>query len=102
HDALTDTGAAVAQLLRWEHRDLAEVFAGQAPAPGGMFTRADWEETRWGPRLATATTWAGLRLETTAAVGWSSLVTCTVEHVEIGTEPDPLLHRRGRYAHGHD
>ena len=51
------------QLLAWEHRDLAEMFAGTAPAPGGMFRQAEFEQTAWGPRLVSAATWAGVRLE---------------------------------------
>lgn len=96
-EALEDTGVAVVHLLRWEHRDLADVFAGVAPAPGGSFRTAEWEDTDWGPRLTTATTWAGVRLEEARTVGWSDLVTVTVEEVTAGDEPDPLVHRRGRY-----
>jgi hypothetical protein len=31
-------------------------------------------------------------------VGWSRLVDTVVEHVEIGEEREPLVHRRGRYV----
>jgi hypothetical protein len=31
-------------------------------------------------------------------VGWSVLVDTVIEHVEIGEEQAPLIHRRGRYA----
>ncbi|MCH1868237.1 flavin reductase family protein [Nocardioides sp. CFH 31398] len=107
-DALERTGRAVVALLTWEQRALADVFAGQAPAPGGMFAQAAFVDTDHGPRLASATTWADVRLESTATVGWSTQVTCVAEHVEIGGEdgeddPDdegrraPLEHRRGRY-----
>jgi flavin reductase (DIM6/NTAB) family NADH-FMN oxidoreductase RutF len=96
--ALLVTHAAVVQLLAWPDRDLAEVFAGTAPAPGGMFRQADFVTTAWGPRLATAATWAGVRLEETRDVGWSTLVTTVVEHLEVGEGDDPLRHHRGRYA----
>jgi flavin reductase (DIM6/NTAB) family NADH-FMN oxidoreductase RutF len=91
-----ETGAAVVSVLTWDDRDLAEAFAGTAPAPGGAFRKADFVTTPWGPRLAGAATWAGLRLESSAEVGWSSLVTCVVEDLEVG-EDEPLTHRRGRY-----
>ena len=99
-EVLVRTRRAVVQLLGWAHRDLADAFAGTAPAPGGAFRMADFESTRWGPRLATAPTWAGVALETSGDVGWSTLVTCTVEHVEVGEDDVPLVHRRGRYSRG--
>jgi flavin reductase (DIM6/NTAB) family NADH-FMN oxidoreductase RutF len=95
---LAETGRAVVQLLGWDHRDLADVFAGTAPAPGGMFRQADFEATEWGPRLTSALTWAGVRRESEQAVGWSTLVTTVVEHLEVGDDGEPLHHRRGTYT----
>jgi flavin reductase (DIM6/NTAB) family NADH-FMN oxidoreductase RutF len=97
-DAVAETGRAVVQLLGWPDRDLAEGFAGIAPAPGGVFRQAEFADTEWGPRLAHATSWAGVRLETASEVGWSRLLTCTVDHVEVGDDLDPLGHRRGRWV----
>ena len=96
-DALEPGSGVVVQLLAWEHRDLAEAFAGTAPAPGGAFAQASWAETAWGPVLTDATSWAGARVESLTEVGWSRLVTATIEHVVIGAEDQPLVHRRGRY-----
>lgn len=97
-ETLARAGRAVVSLLAWEHRDLADAFAGVAPAPGGPFRMARFDDSAWGPRLVTDGSWAGVVLESTAQVGWSSLVTCTVEHVEIGADESALVHRRGRYA----
>lgn len=94
---LRDSGRAVVQLLSWADRQLAEAFAGTAPAPGGPFRQAPFVAEAHGPRLATATTWAGVRLAGERDVGWSVEVTAVLEHVEIGSDDDPLLHRRGRY-----
>lgn len=96
-DVLTDGGRAVVQLLEWAHRDLAEMFAGTAPAPGGQFAQTTWDSTAWGPVLSTATTWVGVRLESAVEIGWSMLVTATVEETVIGEDGEPLVHRRGRY-----
>jgi flavin reductase (DIM6/NTAB) family NADH-FMN oxidoreductase RutF len=96
-EVLASTGRASVSLLAWPHRDLADAFAGVAPAPGGAFRLAEWEETAWGPRLAGAPAWAGVALESTAEVGWSALVTCRVEEVVVGDDTPPLVHRRGRY-----
>lgn len=98
---LEHTHRAVVQLLSWEHRALADAFAGVAPAPGGPFRMADWEQTDWGPRLVSASTWAGLVMhESPTQVGWSLLVNAVVGHLELGDPggaTEPLVHRRGRY-----
>jgi hypothetical protein len=90
---------AVVQLLEWVHRDLADAFAGQAPAPGGVFRLGEWTETTWGPLLTGCSAWAGVRIVTgqPSEVGWSLLVDTVVEHIEVGAERQPLVHRRGRY-----
>jgi flavin reductase (DIM6/NTAB) family NADH-FMN oxidoreductase RutF len=97
-EVLTRTGRSVVQLLAWRHRDLAEAFAGTAPAPGGPFRMADFEPTAWGPRLVGADTWAGVSVESTSTVGWSTLVTGVLDEVSVGDDASPLVHRRGRYV----
>jgi flavin reductase (DIM6/NTAB) family NADH-FMN oxidoreductase RutF len=96
--ALQDTGRGVVQLLSWEHRQLAEAFAGTAPAPGGAFRTGDFTDTDHGPRLADTDAWALVSLEDARDVGWSLLVTCTLDEVVVGDDTDPLLHRRGRWS----
>jgi len=95
--ALEATGHGVVQLLEWRHRQLAEMFAGQAPAPGGLFAQAEFEQTEFGPRLRDATTWVGVTLTESRDVGWSTEVTCRLDLLQIGEEQEPLIHRRGRY-----
>ena len=95
-EMLAETGLAVVSLLTWDDRALADAFGGTAPAPGGAFRLGAFVQTPWGPRLAGAATWGGVRLESTAEVGWSSLVTCVIEELEVGDD-EPLVHRRGRY-----
>ncbi|MCW2736422.1 flavin reductase family protein [Nocardioides sp.] len=97
-DVLLDTGRGVLQLLAWADRDLAEVFAGTAPAPGGPWRLAEWVGTDHGPRLAHASTWATLEVESDVEVGWSRLVTCVLVDVTVGDDGDPLVHRRGRFV----
>lgn len=96
-EVLRETGRAVVQVLSWPDRGLAEMFAGTAPAPGGTFRQAEFVATPYGPRLASATTWAGVELEDEREVGWSSLVTCRLVEAEAGEDADPLGHRRGRW-----
>ncbi len=97
-ERLRETGRCVVQLLSWPDRQLAEAFAGTSPAPGGPFRQADFTDTAWGPRLGSATTWAGTSLLEETPVGWSVLVTCALEQVEIGEDEQPLGHRRGRFV----
>ena len=97
-DVVEQTGRAVVSLLSWEHRDLAEVFAGQAPAPGGPFRAAAFEPTAYGPGLVGATSRALVSVESAADVGWSRLLTCVIEELVVGDDDAPLLHRRGRYS----
>lgn len=95
--ALEATGRGVVQLLSWEHRDLADAFAGVAPAPGGVFRLGTWRQTPWGPLLEGVTTWACFTIEWTREVGWSRLVDGVLEEIHLGEPGEPLVHRRGRY-----
>lgn len=101
--AAEESGTAVVALLSWRHRDLADAFAGVAPAPGGVFRLGTWTETSWGPLLDGVSAWAGVRLEGPGRpVGWSLLLEGVIENVVIeDTGPEggdaPLVHRRGRY-----
>ncbi|KRB75992.1 flavin reductase [Nocardioides sp. Root190] len=96
-DVLRETRRAVVQVLSWPDRQLAEAFAGTAPAPGGPFRQAEFVDTTHGPRLASASTWAQVRLEDEREIGWSVEVRTVVEHVGIGDLEDPLLHHGGRF-----
>lgn len=100
-ELLRSTERAVVQLLSWPDRQLAEAFAGTAPAPGGPFRQAEFTATDHGPRLATSETWVAVRLVGEREVGWSSEVTVAIESVVIGDDDaEPLLHRRGRWWRG--
>ncbi len=97
--ALESTGTAVVALLGWPHRDLADAFAGVAPAPGGPFRMGTWEDSEWGPVLQGVPAWAGIRIDgPPTEVGWSLLVEGVVEYVAILEDAEPLVHRRGRYV----
>jgi flavin reductase (DIM6/NTAB) family NADH-FMN oxidoreductase RutF len=97
-DVLAGTRRCVVHLLEWEHRDLAEAFAGQLPAPGGPFRMGEWEQTAYGPRLLSARSWATCELDSTETVGWSDLAVVRLEEVVVHDEVQPLQHRRGRYV----
>jgi flavin reductase (DIM6/NTAB) family NADH-FMN oxidoreductase RutF len=82
-----------------EHTYLAEAFASTVPAPGGPFTLGEWSDSEWGPVLADAAGWLGVRVvpEPPRHVGWGLLVDAVVEHVVTGSS-DVLTHVRGRYT----
>jgi flavin reductase (DIM6/NTAB) family NADH-FMN oxidoreductase RutF len=104
-ERLTASGPATGRpltvnLLGWQHRGLADAFAGVAPAPGGPFTVGGWRDSDWGPVLDDAPGWLGVRLRSVPDhAGWSLLVRGTVEHVELGSDPPEgmLAYVRGRY-----
>lgn len=93
--------AVVVNLLGWPQRHLADAFAGQAPAPGGVFRIGEWTESAWGPVLLGSAGWIGARLPAQAAdhAGWGLLVRATVEHVQLPEVPEEglLAHVHGRY-----
>jgi hypothetical protein len=98
---LSDAGGPLTvNLLGWQHRGLADAFAGVAPAPGGPFTLGRWRDTGWGPVLEDTPGWLGVRLQSVPErAGWSLLVRATVEHLELGEDPaDGMLgYVRGHY-----
>jgi flavin reductase (DIM6/NTAB) family NADH-FMN oxidoreductase RutF len=99
-DTLTHTGTLTVNLLGSRQRKLADAFAGVAPAPGGPFTLAAWQDTDWGPVLEDSLGWIGARLKPDADhAGWGLLLRAVIERVEIQTNPaDELLcYVRGRY-----
>lgn len=97
-ERVEETGRAVIQLLDAQHRYLADAFAGLAPAPGGPFTLAQWQQTPCGPRLADAANWALLHLEEASDLGWSRQLVFTIDEAAAGTDDAPLHHVRGRYT----
>ncbi len=98
--AVERSRTAAIQVLSWRHRALADAFAGLAPAPGGAFRLADWDDTPWGPVLLDASAWAGVRLtgDKPRRIGWAVAAEAIVERVELGDDADPMAHRRGGYV----
>lgn len=96
-DALLGSGRAAVTILSRDQQRLAEIFAGETPAPGGSFRQAEFADTAWGPVPVGSGAWAGVRFEGRTEVGWSLLVTTVVEHVAADAVGDPLVHYRGRY-----
>lgn len=96
-ESLLENERATVSVLPQSRQGLAEIFAGLAPAPGGRFAATEWGQTQWGPVLGLASTWAGVRLESSRELGYSLEVSCLIEQVEIQAATPPLVHFRGRY-----
>lgn len=94
------TRTAAICVLGPRHRAVADVMAGVAPSPGGPFQTGTWTDTPWGPVLAGAIAWAGVRLlpGEPERAGWALLLRAVVTHVEVAPhEPEVLAYLRGRY-----
>jgi flavin reductase (DIM6/NTAB) family NADH-FMN oxidoreductase RutF len=99
-DVLARSQTLTVNLLGWGQRALADAFAGVAPAPGGPFALAAWQDTDWGPVLQSSFGWIGARLRPDRDhAGWGLLLRAEIERVEITPDPaDELLcYVRGRY-----
>jgi 3-hydroxy-9,10-secoandrosta-1,3,5(10)-triene-9,17-dione monooxygenase reductase component len=97
--AVQSAGVFAVCPLRAGQHQLADRFAGLAPAPGGLFAQDRWRDTPYGPVPADAFTWAGCRLESSRPCGWALLVEATIDQVTVGRDEPPIVHYRGRY-HG--
>ncbi|GAA1693880.1 hypothetical protein GCM10009765_48930 [Fodinicola feengrottensis] len=98
-EAVGDSGQAVINVLRWPHRTIADVFAGLHPSPGGPFRTGEWSAGPVGPVLADAAAVAIVTVVEQRPMGWSSLVTATVDDIQLldSDDDDLLAYVRGRY-----
>lgn len=96
-DELAGGGRVCVSLLSAGDDYLADAFAGLAPAPGGPFTLADFEQTEYGMRLASADTWAFVDVEPLGEIGWFRLATGAIADAGFGPDVAPLHSLRGQY-----
>jgi flavin reductase (DIM6/NTAB) family NADH-FMN oxidoreductase RutF len=99
-EAISAAGRFAVCPLGTGQRQLADRFAGLAPAPGGWFAQDRWVQTGYGPVPAgDGVTWAGCRLAGSRRCGWAMLVEGTIAELTIGPAAgaDPLSYYRGRY-----
>ncbi len=97
-EALTVGVACVVNVLGPGQGDLAEVFAGRAPAPGGPFTVGRWSDGAHGPELVGSAALARGRVSHVAdhETGWSVRHEVELESVDL-IDLAPLRHERGTY-----
>jgi flavin reductase (DIM6/NTAB) family NADH-FMN oxidoreductase RutF len=109
-DALSPGSRFTVSVLRYRHRQLAEMFAGLAPAPGGMFGYGEWRQESHGPVLVDATASASCTVDGPAIpTGYGALLRAAVDEIDMvdvsgeatagdDTDDRPLTYHRGSYG----
>jgi 3-hydroxy-9,10-secoandrosta-1,3,5(10)-triene-9,17-dione monooxygenase reductase component len=91
------SGRFVIHICRRDDRDLAQVFAGLRPHPGGMFAGLATDDSEHGPVIARLPNRAYCRFVAKKEMGYSGLVTGEIEKVDAAEIGDPLVYFRGTY-----
>jgi flavin reductase (DIM6/NTAB) family NADH-FMN oxidoreductase RutF len=95
--AIEATGKVIVHVCEGRHRELADVFAGLRPSPGGVFAGTTVTQTEYGPALDGIQTKAFCTVRSTDEDSYSVIVSATIDAVEVGDVDDPLAYFRGRY-----
>lgn len=101
-ESIETAGTVAISLLGGQHRQIADVFAGVTPSPGGKFRTGQWSQTEWGPVADGVPAWIGARLldGEPERAGWALLVRAQIEKVALAdlTDADQALgYLRGRF-----
>jgi 3-hydroxy-9,10-secoandrosta-1,3,5(10)-triene-9,17-dione monooxygenase reductase component len=96
-DAAAGTGRFVIHVCTDEDRALTEVFAGLRPSPGGIFAGLEVNQSDWGPVIDRLTNRAYCTFEDRREVGYSGLISGTIDRVEVADLNRPLTYFRGRF-----
>lgn len=78
-------------------RDLAQVFAGLRPSPGGIFADLDITVSEYGPIIDHLTNRAYCRFLERSEAGYSGVISGAIDQIEAGEISDPLVYFRGGY-----
>ncbi len=92
-----ETGRFIVHVCRHDDNRLADVFAGLAPAPGGMFTNVATEQTEWGPVFIDLPDRAYCTFQSADEAGWSGLMVGRIDRVDISDLTDPMIYFRSAY-----
>ncbi len=96
-DGIESSRRFVVHVCDWEHRALADVFAGLRPSPGGPFVATAVHDSAYGPVLEALDDRAFCLATSLVPEGYAGVVTGEIESVDVGDLSDPLVHFRGRY-----
>lgn len=90
-------GRFVVHVCRASDRHLTEVFAGIRPSPGGIFDGIAVTPSEWGPIIDDLGDRVYCTVRDRAEIGYSGVITGTIDRVDIADLADPLVYFRGRY-----
>jgi 3-hydroxy-9,10-secoandrosta-1,3,5(10)-triene-9,17-dione monooxygenase reductase component len=96
-DAAAVTGRFVVHVCSDEDRALSEVFAGLRPSPGGIFAGLHVSQTDWGPVINRLSNRAYCTFGDRRELGYSGVVSGTIDRVEVAELNRPLTYFRGKY-----
>lgn len=96
-EVVDDTGRFVIHVCHEGDRELAQVFAGLRPNPGGVFAGVNVTGSEHGPVIDRLANRAYCRLVEKRAVGHSGLLIGEIDRIDAGDMSDPLVYFRGGY-----
>lgn len=96
-DVVARTRRLVIHVCRAGDAALADVFAGLRPSPGGVFSGLNQEMSEWGPIIVDIGDRAYCSVAGAEELGYSGIVTASVDRFELTELEDPLIYFRGRY-----
>ncbi len=97
HYGLEETGKFVVHVLEEGNQEIADVFAGLRPSPGGRFAGLNVEQSKWGPVLSDVRTRAYCTYEGGDEETFFIVAEGAIDKLELGDIEDPLVYFRGRY-----
>jgi flavin reductase (DIM6/NTAB) family NADH-FMN oxidoreductase RutF len=77
--------------------NLADIFAGLRPNPGGPFADLEVSRSEWGPVITRLQNRCYCRLADAQTAGYHRLVRAEIEKIELADMDAPLVYFRGRY-----
>ncbi len=96
-DVVEETGRFVVHVCGRHHREVADVFAGLRPSPGGLFAGRTVTETAHGPVLEGFGSYALCSLDSVREESFSVLVAAQIDDIVLDELTEPLLYFRGAY-----
>jgi flavin reductase (DIM6/NTAB) family NADH-FMN oxidoreductase RutF len=97
YEIIVSSGRFVIHVVTDREANLADVFAGTRPAPGGAFASLDTSVSKWGPVISGLAARAYCTLVDETEPGFQKLIRGRIDDIDIGEPEGPLIHYRGRY-----